>query len=420
MKNVSSSNSQGELVPKLRFPGFEREWQQRTFSDLFSFLGNNTLSRADLSDSGEVKNIHYGDVLIKFDDTIEANDPRIPYITSPESLKKNIDLLQTGDVIIADTAEDDTVGKATELLNPANIPVVSGLHTIPVRPNDEFYPSYLGYYINSKSYHSQLYPLMQGIKVTSISKGNIGKTLVRYPSHAEQQKIASVLNLLTQRIAKQRQLIDTLKSYKRGAMSVMFPKAGKAVPKHRFASYTGDWSKCKLGSLAIFNPRSDLPEIFEYVDLESVSGTEMISHRTMSRDTAPSRAQRLARTGDLFFQTVRPYQRNNYLFEKTECNYVFSTGYAQMRPLINGPFLFCLIQNDAFVKTVLDKCTGTGYPAINSNDLAGIEVYSPADLREQEQIGNFFKRLDNVIVLQQQKYDFLLSIKRSLLQQLFI
>ena len=116
----------------------------------------------------------------------------------------------------------------------------------------------------------------------------------------------------------------------------MFPKAGKAVPKHRFASYTGDWSKCKLGSLAIFNPRSDLPEIFEYVDLESVSGTEMISHRTMSRDTAPSRAQRLARTGDLFFQTVRPYQRNNYLFEKTECNYVFSTGYAQMRPLIFG------------------------------------------------------------------------------------
>ena len=163
------------------------------------------------------------------------------------------------------------------------------------------------------------------------------------------------------------------------------------------------WEQRKLGDLAVFNPKAELPDVFEYVDLESVVGTEMLSHRTELKRTAPSRAQRLAQTGDLFYQTVRPYQKNNYLFEKPDKHYVFSTGYAQMRPFVDGRFLLCLVQNDRFVKAVLDNCTGTSYPAINSNDLAEIEVYSPGNPQEQRQIGDFFKNIDNIITLHQRK-----------------
>ena len=158
-----------------------------------------------------------------------------------------------------------------------------------------------------------------------------------------------------------------------------------------------------MGDLAVFNPKTDLPDEFEYVDLESVVGTEMLSHRTESKRTAPSRAQRLAQTGDLFYQTVRPYQKNNYLFEKPDRNYVFSTGYAQMRPVTDGRFLLCLVQNECFVKVVLDNCTGTSYPAINSNDLAQIDVYAPRLPQEQRQIGNFFKYIDTLITLHQRE-----------------
>lgn len=158
-----------------------------------------------------------------------------------------------------------------------------------------------------------------------------------------------------------------------------------------------------MGELAIFNSKAELPDVFEYVDLESVVGTEMVSHRTESKKTAPSRAQRLSQTGDLFYQTVRLYQKNNYLFEKPDKHYVFSTGYAQMRPIVDGRFLLCLVQNDSFVKVVLDNCTGTSYPAINSNDLAEIEVYSPDNPQEQKQIGDFFKDIYNLITLHQRK-----------------
>ncbi len=158
-----------------------------------------------------------------------------------------------------------------------------------------------------------------------------------------------------------------------------------------------------MGNCAKFNPKSELPETFEYVDLESVVETDIISHRTEIKTSAPSRAQRLAKKGDVFYQTVRPYQKNNCIFEKTENNWVFSTGYAQLRPFNDSYFLLTLLQNDNFVKLVLDKCTGTSYPAINSNDLADIDVSIPIDSKEQQKIGTYFSNLDHLITLHQRK-----------------
>lgn len=190
-------------------------------------------------------------------------------------------------------------------------------------------------------------------------------------------------------------------------------------PRIRFKGFTEAWEQRKLGELALFNPKDELPQTFEYVDLESVVGTEMLSHRTEAKSSAPSRAQRLAHTGDLFYQTVRPYQKNNYLFEKPDNNYVFSTGYAQMRPYVDGYFLLSLVQSDRFVKVVLDNCTGTSYPAINANDLAEIEVTAPSDENEAQKIGTIFRNIDNLITLHQRKYDKLLNIKKSMLEKMF-
>ncbi len=213
MKNVSSINSLEKNVPRLRFPGFEGEWNECQFINLFSTLPNNTLSRAELSEKGEIKNIHYGDVLIKFGDTLDIKNDTIPYVKNEKTIQKNKVYLTDGDIIVADTAEDETVGKATELFNVQGIKVVAGLHTIPCRPQKPFASKYLGYYMNSLHYHKQLVTLMQGIKVLSISKSNIANTIIRYPSINEQAKISSFISLLDKRISKQRELVESLKLY---------------------------------------------------------------------------------------------------------------------------------------------------------------------------------------------------------------
>lgn len=189
----------------------------------------------------------------------------------------------------------------------------------------------------------------------------------------------------------------------------------KKTPAIRFKGFTDDWEQRKLGELVEFNPSEELPDEFEYVDLESVVGTEMITHRHENKATAPSRAQRVARQGDLFYQTVRPYQKNNYLFDKPDNDYVFSTGYAQMRPYIDGHFLLDLVQTERFVKVVLDNCTGTSYPAINANDLASIKITYPQCRSEQQTIGIFLASIDTLITLHQRKLEFYYFIRKQFL-----
>ena len=253
-----------------------------------------------------------------------------------------------------------------------------------------------------------------------IHESDFLKIEITVPSVEEQRKIGAYLDQLDNLITLHQRKFEKLTNVKKSMLEKMFPQNGSSYPEIRFKGFTDPWEQRKLGELALFNPKDELPQTFEYVDLESVVGTEMLSHRTEVKSSAPSRAQRLAHTGDLFYQTVRPYQKNNYLFEKPDNNYVFSTGYAQMRPYVDGYFLLSLVQSERFVKVVLDNCTGTSYPAINANDLAEIEVAAPSDESEAQRIGTIFRSIDNLITLHQRKLEKLQNIKKSMLEKMFV
>ena len=150
-------------VPAIRFAGFTDPWEQRKFGDCFEFLKSNTLSRAGLNgENGTARNVHYGDILIKFGDCLDGERSDLPFITDDTVLPKYAgSILREGDVIFADTAEDETAGKCVELRKLPKEPTISGLHTIPARPRFPFGTGYLGHYLNSDAYHRQLLPLMQ-------------------------------------------------------------------------------------------------------------------------------------------------------------------------------------------------------------------------------------------------------------------
>lgn len=173
------------------FSDFTNTWEQRKFDEVFDCtVPNNTLSRAELSyDEGTVLNVHYGDVLIKYGSVLDVQKDDIPRI--PHRCREDFNgaLLQDGDVIIADTAEDETTGKACEIGNLQGSAIVSGLHTMVCRPRNRMALGYLGYYLNSNAYHHQLLPLMQGIKVLSLSRSNIQKTSVSYPIAVKEQQL---------------------------------------------------------------------------------------------------------------------------------------------------------------------------------------------------------------------------------------
>lgn len=204
---------------------FNYTWEQRKLENVLISLQNNTLSRADLStDQGGAKNIHYGDILIKFGEVLNLKNVVLPTILEQKVIEKyKASYLQNGDILVADTAEDETVGKCSEIAGLDNEIVLSGLHTIPYRPVLKFATGYLGYYMNSSSYHDQLFPLMQGIKVTSISKTGMKNTLLIYPKKLEEQlKIASFFQGIDNLITLHQCQLEKFQNIKKSLLEKMF------------------------------------------------------------------------------------------------------------------------------------------------------------------------------------------------------
>ena len=215
----------GASVPEIRFKGFTDPWEQRKLDEAFDFtVPNNTLSRAELNqESGSVRNVHYGDVLIKYGSVLDVQNDELPFITGRSKDDFKGALLQNGDIIIADTAEDETTGKVCEIVNIQDKDVVAGLHTMVCRPKNKTAEGYFGYYMNSSSYHHQLLPLMQGIKVLSLSKTNVQKTTVKYPKDkAEQQKIADCLRRIDTLITLHQRKLEKLQNIKKSCLEKMF------------------------------------------------------------------------------------------------------------------------------------------------------------------------------------------------------
>jgi type I restriction enzyme S subunit len=195
------------------------------------------------------------------------------------------------------------------------------------------------------------------------------------------------------------------------------------VPKLRFSEFqdaTG-WTEMPLKAAAHINPpNGGLPESFVYIDLESVDAGELKAKERISRIGAPSRAQRFVERGDIIYQVVRPYQRNNLLCEfDDDEDYVASTGYAQLRAKESNRFLYQSIHTDSFVGRVIAKCTGSNYPAINSSDLAEITLPLPPTIAEQQKIAECLSSVDELMAAQARKLDALKTHKKGLMQQLF-
>ena len=189
----------------------------------------------------------------------------------------------------------------------------------------------------------------------------------------------------------------------------------------RFPEFADEWKQTTLGEIAEVNPTTtkSLPLRFQYIDLESVEKGRIVKNNVLTREDAPSRAQRILNNGDVIFQMVRPYQQNNlYLNLKGNIPVVASTGYAQLRGFQSSLFLYYAVHTPNFLGEVLNRCTGSNYPAINSADLSTISLSLPS-LAEQKKIAGFLSLIDERIescseTIKERKRE-----KAALLNQLF-
>lgn len=424
------------MEPKIRFKGFEGEWKTEDFQNSFDSLRNNSLSRAELADDGKIANIHYGDVLIKFSECIDTSVDKLTYILDNEigkNLVKN-GALKRGDIIFADAAEDNTVGKCSELLCKDNELIVSGLHTIACRPRLNVAEKYLGYYLNSPAYHNQLLPHIQGTKISSISKKAINTTFVVFPTQkAEQQAIASYFTSLDSQISSSTSRLASLKQMKAASLQAMFPQEGETVPKIRFKGFEGEWRTCVLSSIATMharigwqNLRKD--EFLSSGDYYLITGTDF-------------------HDGKISFETCHYIDKERYDQDKNiqlEIDSILITkdgtlGKVAFVDSLDKPatlnagifnvrtkdkeiypkYLFQYLKAPYLMDYVNKNATGGTIKHLNQNMLVNFPVQYPS-YKEQVMIGDYLFNLDRQISLQSQRLEKLKQIKSACLDKMFV
>jgi len=399
------------LVPRLRFPQFSEAWRADRVGKIAEIFKGKGISKSDISNDGIHPCIRYGELYTVYGELVTK-------VLSRTSLPATeLFFGEPNDVIIPSSGETKEDIATAACVVPGGIAFGSDLNVLRTRENGSF----LSYYLNGPL-RKDVARVAQGDSVVHLYPYQIEKLSIAVPVGDEQQKIADCLSSLDELITAELKKLDTLKTHKKGLMQQLFPRKGETVPRLRFPEFreAREWIAKSLKNACEVNPaNSELPEMFVYIDLESVEAGELKTRKITNRDEAPSRAQRLLRYGDVIFQIVRPYQRNNLHFKIDEdIRYVASTGYAQLRANESEDFLFQAVHTDDFVERVIAKCSGSSYPAINSSDLADVSIAIPSK-SEQQKIADCLSSLDDLITAQSHKIDALKTHKKGLMQQLF-
>lgn len=418
--------------PQIRFEGFTDAWEQRKLDEVFDCtVPNNTLSRAELSfDEGTVLNVHYGDVLIKYGSVLDVQKDDIPRI--PHRCREDFNgaLLQDGDVIIADTAEDETTGKACEISNSQGSAIVSGLHTMVFRPRHRMALGYLGYYLNSNAYHHQLLPLMQGIKVLSLSRSNIQKTSVSYPIEVKEQKfIANYFSQLDRLITLHQHKYDKLQILKKAMLEKMFPKNGRSVPEIRFKGFTDAWEQRKLSELLYLSSERNNGSYTRDDVLAASLGTELQKKHIYFGLRATDESVKN-------YKVVLP---NDVIYTKSPIK-GFPNGIIRTSKGENGivPTLYCVyhsvdVINPSIIQAYFEskeRLDAYLVPLVNIGARNNVNITDkefldgslciPKDKAEQDKIVDVLERLSNLITLHQRKLDTLKYLKEAMLEKMFV
>ncbi len=241
-----------ELVPELRFPEFDANWQEYLFKEVYSFKTTNSLSRDNLNYiSGKVRNIHYGDIHTKFKSLFDLKNEHVPFINEDIDLSRIPDecYVQKGDLIIADASEDyEDVGKAIEIQSLNNEKVLAGLHTFLARKESNvIVDGFASFLLKTRKVRLLIMKIAQGTKVLGISSYRLGEITIVIPTQPEQKKITLFLSSIDQRIQMLEEKKKQLERYKQGVMQKIFTQEirFKDENENDFPA----WEEKKIGSI---------------------------------------------------------------------------------------------------------------------------------------------------------------------------
>jgi len=396
-------------VPKLRFKEFNDKWKPINLANTFQYFSTNSFSREQLSESGILKNLHYGDIHRKYNSIVNENKDITSYIKDINYVNK-YELLKNNDLIFADASEDyEGIGKAVEVVN-VNNNTVSGLHTILARDNSNvFAPMFKGYYFNSPIVHKQVRVLANGFKVYGISRDSINKLNIRIPSIQEQSKIANTLYLLDKKIELQTKKIEDLKLFKLYMENQFIFKDD--------ASYT----EYKLRDILIEGNKTPIADTSKYQKLTIKLNLKGLEFNESQKEMSDKRPFYVRDENELIIGKQNYFNGSIAIVDKKYAGGICSNAIMSFKAKdgFDIKYIYLYLSQKSYMKQREFLANGTGQKELSEKEFLNFSIRIPSDNKVKKIIKNV-NCISKKILLEKNKLNKLIELKRGLMQNMFV
>ena len=399
--------------PKIRFNEFENTWIKSKLGELYEVYSGNTPSRSDSRNyqNGEIPWIKTTDLN---NSIICANEEKIS-VYGATKLK----VLPEKSVLIAMYGGFNQIGRTGLLAYPATINQALAA----LMPINEINPNFLLNFLNFKK-ESWRNVAASSRKDPNITKNDVEKMIISFPSLKEQSAIGTLLRTLDDLLASYKDNLINYQSLKATMLSKMFPKAGQTVPEIRLDGFEGEWEIKKFKSISTKRGKSNS----KGYDYPAYSVSNQSGLIPQSEQFEGSRLGNLEKTS---YKIVEP---NEFAYNPARINVgsiafndldetvIVSSLYVifSLDKSINNNYALLFINSPEFNKEVRRNTEGSVREYLFYENFANIRIPIPPTFEEQCFIGSYFSNLDNLINSHQEKISQLETFKKKLLQDMFI
>ncbi|MCB5052139.1 restriction endonuclease subunit S [Streptococcus mutans] len=394
-------------TPKLRFPGFTDAWEQRKLGEVAEIKRGLTYKPSDVSESG-----------VRVLRSSNIDEDRFVISVGDVFVKKtaiNIIPMKDGDILVtAANGSSRLVGKHAIVQSISNEITVHGGFMLAITYHN---PYFLNASMSSHWYSKFIKLFVSGGNgaIGNLSKYDLEEQKVHFPTLPEQEAIGTFFRQLDELLTLHQRKLDEVKNLKKSLLQKMFPKNGERIPEVRFPEFTDAWEQRKLGEVVEIT-MGQSPSSKNYTENPSdyilVQGNADMKNGHVVPRVWTTQITKQAEKGDLILSVRAPVGD----IGKTDYDVVIGRGVAAIK---GNSFIFQLLTKMKITGYWTRFSTGSTFESINSDNLKNAQIIIPS-LKEQEKIGKTFNSINSLISLHQRKLEHLQSLKRALLQQMFI
>lgn len=406
-------------VPELRFKGFRDDWKLCALGELSSLRGGFAFS----SEKFRAKGVP----IVRISNILPTGEIGGDYVFYDEEVKDENYLLPNKAAVLAMSGA--TTGKVSILDNPQNKKIYQNQRVGYFTKKDSTDYGFVSTLVRSHLFINQLNSVLVAGAQPNVSSRDIDSFEFKVPMQIkEQQKIGLFFANLDHLITLHQRKLELLKEQKKAFLQKMFPKNGETVPELRFEGFADAWEQHKLEALASFSKGSG----YTKKDLV-ISGKPIILYGRLytnyeliisNVDTFVSEVvQSVVSSGNEVIVPASGESSEDIARASVvgKSDIILGGDLNIIKPInfIDPIFLALTISNGSQKKELSKRAQGKSVVHLHNSDLKKINLLYPK-LVEQQKIGNFFKQLDNTIVLHQRKLELLKEQKKGFLQKMFV